>query len=267
MANKESNISGGVKKELRIEAGFVCPYPGCGSPFLTFHHFDPPRHVEDHNRPEGMIALCREHHGFADQGHYTNEQLKDWKSNPKGVSNSERQSLPWLRKDPIVVVGSIYTRFVPSLFRFRGHESLWLSRDDDGNVFLNMGMSTFTDNPMILLSDNCWAYDQLPVDVVCPPGGKRLKVSYETGDYVDLLFHTYDSQNDLEKQFPVLDVEKAQFFEIEFPIAVMTIKGNFGNGDLVLHPGKLQFRKDGKDVLMGNNFLMRSTGPIIRYDG
>ena len=43
-------------RTLRREVGFGCPV--CRSPFLTWHHFDPPYHVEEHWRHEGMIALC-----------------------------------------------------------------------------------------------------------------------------------------------------------------------------------------------------------------
>jgi hypothetical protein len=53
-----------VKEKLRTEVGYGCPI--CRSPFLTWHHFDPPYRVRPHNDPEGMIALCREHSDEAD---------------------------------------------------------------------------------------------------------------------------------------------------------------------------------------------------------
>ena len=57
-----------VKLLLRQEVGFGCPLPYCRLPFLSFHHFDPPWHKEHHHRPEGMIALCVQHHEMADRG-------------------------------------------------------------------------------------------------------------------------------------------------------------------------------------------------------
>lgn len=126
---------------LRKEVGFVCPYPNCESPYLTFHHFDPPRNIEVHNRPEGMIALCREHHDFADQGHYTKSQLHEWKKSPKGVIDTKRQRLAWLKREPIIAVGSVYTLRVASLLEFCGNKSLWLTRDDSDFVLFNLSMS------------------------------------------------------------------------------------------------------------------------------
>ena len=39
-----------VKVTLRTEVGYGCPI--CRSPFLTWHHFDPPYSVRPHNDPE-----------------------------------------------------------------------------------------------------------------------------------------------------------------------------------------------------------------------
>ena len=47
-----------VIQTLRQEVGFGCPVPNCGNPYLEWHHFDPPWSIENHHRPEGMIALC-----------------------------------------------------------------------------------------------------------------------------------------------------------------------------------------------------------------
>ena len=64
-----------VIQTLRQEVGFGCPIPNCGNPYLEWHHFDPPWSIENHHRPEGMIALCTQHHKNADNYAYTNEQL------------------------------------------------------------------------------------------------------------------------------------------------------------------------------------------------
>ena len=54
-----------AKEGLRREVGYGCPV--CRSPFLEFHHFDPPQYKEKHWRPEGMIAMCRDCHPDADE--------------------------------------------------------------------------------------------------------------------------------------------------------------------------------------------------------
>lgn len=55
-----------VLAELRKEVGFGCPVEGCGNPYLTWHHFDPPWSERHHHEPQGIIALCPEHHNAAD---------------------------------------------------------------------------------------------------------------------------------------------------------------------------------------------------------
>src|SRR4051794_36852278 len=72
--------------ELRREVGFGCPV--CRSPFLTWHHFDPPVHgprgTGMHWRPEGIIAMCPICHPDADEkggsaGAYSTEELRAMK--------------------------------------------------------------------------------------------------------------------------------------------------------------------------------------------
>jgi hypothetical protein len=63
-----------VLRQLREEVNYSCPI--CGSPFLSWHHFDPPYHTTQHHNPDGMIALCPLHHKMADSGMYSVDQLR-----------------------------------------------------------------------------------------------------------------------------------------------------------------------------------------------
>src|SRR6266446_2552326 len=72
----------GVKQALRQEVHYACPVPGCGSPLLLFHHFDPPWKRKHHHNPGGMIALCTKCHPKADRGTWTKAQLHSFKRNP-----------------------------------------------------------------------------------------------------------------------------------------------------------------------------------------
>ncbi len=63
-----------VKEELRAEVGYGCPV--CRSPFLTWHHFDPPYNVRPHNDPKGVDRPCGEHHGEADNDNWPPERLQ-----------------------------------------------------------------------------------------------------------------------------------------------------------------------------------------------
>lgn len=76
---KRTSIPKRVKEILREEVGFGCPVRDCGNPYLEYHHFDPPVHIKPHNEPNGMIALCAQHHKKADGHAYTDEQLHAFK--------------------------------------------------------------------------------------------------------------------------------------------------------------------------------------------
>jgi hypothetical protein len=92
-----------VKTALRQEVGFCCPVQDCGSPYLTWHHFDPPWRVEHHHRPEGMIALCRAHADKADHESFTDDQLRELKRVGRLRAAEVRGRFDWMRQDLLSV--------------------------------------------------------------------------------------------------------------------------------------------------------------------
>jgi hypothetical protein len=95
----------GIRRALRQEVGFHCPVDGCGNPYLTWHHFDPPWRVEHHHRVEGMIALCLDHAARADAGAFTNDQLRTLKREGRDRATAIRGRFDWMRRDLLAVVG------------------------------------------------------------------------------------------------------------------------------------------------------------------
>jgi hypothetical protein len=98
-----------IKSLLRREVNYGCPvrHPhgaGCGCPILTFHHFDPSWVGNYVHNPDGMIALCPEHHLQADGGLWSREQLKQFKKNPF-VDDVLRIQWPWQPETLIMKVG------------------------------------------------------------------------------------------------------------------------------------------------------------------
>lgn len=93
MSEPRGRIPEEVKRQLRREVGFGCPL--CRKPFLSWHHFDPPYHVEAHNRPEGMIALCLEHFAEADQGLFSPEELRRLKVSPRSAEDAKGDFPSW----------------------------------------------------------------------------------------------------------------------------------------------------------------------------
>jgi hypothetical protein len=96
-----------VRELLRKEVNFGCPVQGCGIPYLTWHHFDPPWRIKEHNNPEGLIALCQTHAGLADGGRWTPDQLREMKQNPFVNLHEMKGSYDYLRTDTICFAGNI----------------------------------------------------------------------------------------------------------------------------------------------------------------
>src|ERR1700740_933715 len=71
-----------VRRQLRAEGGFGCPVAGCGSPSLTWPHFDPPWRERQDHEPDGMIAMCLQHHKEADSGAFSDDHLRALKRDP-----------------------------------------------------------------------------------------------------------------------------------------------------------------------------------------
>lgn len=100
-------------RTLRREVGFGCPI--CRNPFLTWHHFDPPWHVEKHWRPEGIIALCLGCHASADgkgghPGAYSADELRRLKTSPRSLDDVKAQFFDWRDKENLLVrVGGLYS--------------------------------------------------------------------------------------------------------------------------------------------------------------
>ena len=94
-----------IRKQLREEVGFGCPVPGYGRPYLEWHHFDPPWREKNHHNPNGMTALCREHHIQADNGAFTKEQLLQFKRDGKANWQQVSGNFNWMRNRILAVVG------------------------------------------------------------------------------------------------------------------------------------------------------------------
>lgn len=101
------DIPSEVKRILRSEVNYGCPVPSCGSPLLTWHHFDPPWHIKPHHNPEGMIALCTTHHPMADAGTFSVEQLRQFKQNPNAL-DTIKNKFEWYPEKCLIRLGGCY---------------------------------------------------------------------------------------------------------------------------------------------------------------
>jgi hypothetical protein len=175
MATASRTVPIAVRRELRQEVGFACPVSDCGSPYLTWHHFDPPWRLAQHHEPGGMIALCLEHHKRADAGAFTAEQLREMKSRGDSAGTTPiRGAFDWRRKQLIVRAGGITGIGCPVLLRFGTTNAIWLSTDDQGNELLNLDLWAADGTLVFSMRDNDWVVIPDLDDIDCPPAGKSL---------------------------------------------------------------------------------------------
>jgi hypothetical protein len=166
--------------------------------FLEYHHFDPPWHVEKHNRPEGIIPLCPTHHGQAEA--FTVEQLRDFKNLAHQKPASGR--FEWLRQDLVGAVGGCLYHETPVLVQYHSQPVIWFNRDELGNALLNVRMLSTSNEPRMQILDSDFVVTGDPVNFETPPSGRLLRVRYESGDYLRIEFRSIKSLDAATKRFP-----------------------------------------------------------------
>ena len=227
-------IPNAVKKVLRSEVGFGCPVKGCGNPYLEYHHFDPPVSVKPHNDPEGMIALCAQHHKKADGGTYTIGQLHALKRD-KANADLVKGNLDWLRKDLLAVVGGNFYYETPKIITIDNIDLVSLVRDEDGYLRLNINMLSLDPEERIIIEDNSWENIGTPVDLRSPPQGKELEVSYSNGDYLYLRFIELKSKEQAIKKYGH-DI----FSNLVFPLTAVEVNMTIAGTRIELTPQNSQ---------------------------
>jgi hypothetical protein len=237
-----------VRRTLRREVGFGCPVPNCGSPYLEWHHFDPPWRERNHHEPTGMIALCREHHSKADAGTFTKEQLHQFKNDGASNNLEIKGKFDWLRNRLLLVAGGNFYYETLTILKVGDMPIIWLRRDENGYLLLNFRMLTTVVEPRLWLEDNCWVERGIPEDFECPPSGKLIYGKYSNGDEIKIEFLELQSQEAAKKRYPDSNFEKwtIPLFDqqpgvrgkIQFPITAVEISNNIAGTDISFTPTK-----------------------------
>ncbi|MFK7048863.1 hypothetical protein V3Q77_03080 [Flavobacterium davisii] len=171
------NIPAEVRRELRKEVNFGCPAKNCGSPFLSYHHFDPPWHLKKHHNPVGMIALCLHHHKAADNGAYTNEQLQNLKVNPY-LKNEDLLigEISLKRENILFDIGGNYFLGASEIYVRNDEKFIWIDFDVEGNIMLNFDIKSNDGNLIFSMRNNDWIISTTLEDIESPPAMKKIKV-------------------------------------------------------------------------------------------
>jgi hypothetical protein len=212
-----------VLSTLRREVGFCCPVEGCGSPYLTWHHFDPPWRYEKHHRPEGMIALCREHADKADNRSFTDNQLRHLKQVGAARATEVRGRFDWMRNDLLAHVGGNFYYGTPVILRLGSTKNIWFERDENNDVLLNIKMPTLSGEPRARIENNVWTVlPRLAAEVICPPNGRLIDVKYNNGDWFRVEYQIMATEGDFFKNYPGTPVSHLE--EVVFPLTRQRIR-------------------------------------------
>lgn len=218
-----------VRRRLRAEVGFGCPIPGCGIPYLTWHHFDPEWRVEEHQRPEGMIALCLTHAGHADANAYDKEFLRSLKVAGRPNADDVRGKLEWMRRDVLALVGGNWYYKSPIALQIGSTNAISFSRDDNGYLLLNMRMPSLSGAPRLRVEENYFTVGRdHVVDVECAARGRLIQIQYPNHDQLRLRFRDVLDESHLRERYgdlvggPVSDL-------VTFPLTVLEIRERTDN--------------------------------------
>lgn len=174
-------------EELRREVAFGCPI--CRKPFLTWHHFDPPEHVEKHWRPEGIIALCLDHHALADPkgfggNAYSPDELRAMKKKGYSAEDVKSHFPSWQgKKNVLVRMGGCYATPPATLLSVDGVPQISLKRNEAGLLALSFQLRNKDDAVLVEMEDNWFtAYPSNIHDMTATPKTHNVKVWLDKED-------------------------------------------------------------------------------------
>ncbi len=142
-----------VKQELRKEVGYGCPV--CRSPFLTWHHFDPPYGERAHNEPKGMIALCGEHHDEADNDNYSIQRLRELKKTKRSAEDVRGTFPSWSQENFLVRLGGSYVGGTQSIISVNNEPIIQLRKNEEDLLAVSFDVFAPDGTVLAKMVDNC----------------------------------------------------------------------------------------------------------------
>jgi len=129
-----------------------------------------------------MIALCREHADKADNGAFTDAQLRAMKDAGPSRARAISGRFDWLRRDLLAVVGGSFYLKLDVILQIGTRPCIWFSRNEEGEAMLNFWMPASSGLTRARVLENTWLVPPTAADVECPPSGRLLHVRYPEGD-------------------------------------------------------------------------------------
>jgi hypothetical protein len=130
-----------------------------------------------------MVALCAQHHGEADNGAFTDQQLRGFKDNRlNGARKRLEGRFNWRRERLFVIAGRNLWIGCKVLLKCAGQRIIWLTTNEDGYELLNLDLYDRDGKARLRMRSNDWLVDDEVGDLECPPNGASLEVRTRTLD-------------------------------------------------------------------------------------
>jgi hypothetical protein len=240
-----------ICRQLREEVNYGCPVNGCGSPFLTLHHFNPTWRVYQHHNPEGMIALCAMHAVMADNDVFTNDHLARLKTNPF-IKDRILAEWPWQPENIVFLMGGCIFFEARPILTLRGRRVISASRVQEPHtsiptIAFDLDLVDPQGNPIVSMEKNILTIhiDNLN-NMKCTTGAKEFSFAHISGLRFGIRFDRY-SHNEFEDRLSYVTngdkliipdaIRFAQAYSVDSDgkIPVVTITGNLFNSDVTLN--------------------------------
>lgn len=182
-----------------------------------------------------------------------------------------------MRQRLLVVLGDTFHYDNDEIFSINGNPIVWVERDSEGYLLLNIRMKSVEPEERLLVKNNIWLNIGSPQVLVSPPNGKLIEVSYENGDYLKIEFSEMWSHEDIKKKIGVNPLER--FFDrakdanlkypedfISFPLVMAEVHYRIAGTDIVFIPNENIFGncKARGMLMIGGSIKSSREKPIFR---
>ncbi|HBO45040.1 MAG TPA: hypothetical protein DD670_14145 [Planctomycetaceae bacterium] len=136
-----------------------------------------------------MIALCRQHHDFADAGGFSKDELRSLKTRDYSA-DSVRANFPWAKMGMLIRLGGCYSGGSSAVLRISGDPVVSLTSGPSGLVFLSFTLRLPDGAIVASMIENAFQSDALTLhDLSCTASATRIKVWFAPRDIgLDLSF-------------------------------------------------------------------------------
>jgi hypothetical protein len=119
-------------------------------------------------------------------------------------------------------VGSNFFYEQPVMFQIDDIPCIWFDRDEDGYILLSFKMPTFSGQPRAQIERNFWSVSPAIEELICPPSGRLIEVTYSNGDKFRAEFFDADSPDVLDEKYPARG-RRLWYDRVRFPVTVVEL--------------------------------------------